>query len=183
MSGSVDATSVTTMSIDSSKLSEKDTGAARPVKRTPFRIEGTPVAMGMIHLCLVATDPTTGKEIGLRGGPSANGVLSPSISEAPSHENFGAIVMTVGEYRIGFIDHAPDAPWSEVDLNGQNPADVLKSFLVVAKAIQDRKIPYYPTSPNSNSAVGTMLRRTGCKATPPGTAPGFTTDLLPASKL
>jgi hypothetical protein len=171
------------MSIDISKLSAKDPGSVKPAKRTAFRIEGTPVALGCIHLCLVATDPATGKEIGLRGGPSANGVLSPSVSEAPSKDNFGKIIMTVGEYKPGFIDYAPDAVWAEVDLNGQDAATVLKKFLTIAQAIQDRGTPYYPTGPNSNSAVGSMLRRAGCKATVPGTAPGFSTDLVPASKL
>lgn len=167
------------MSIDISKLSAKGTGSGKSTKRTTFRIEGTPVAFGwFVHLCLVATDPLTGNEIALRGGPSANGVLSPSVSEAQSADNFGPIVMTVGEYQPGFIDYDPNAAWSEVDVHGQDPATVLKSFLTVAQQIHDAQVPYYPTSPNSNSAVGTMLRRSGCTATVPGTAPGFSTDLL-----
>jgi hypothetical protein len=182
MSGSASANTLTAMSIDISKQIVSNRGSDKSAKRTAFRIEGTPVAMGMIHLCLVAAD-SMGREIALRGGPTNGGVLSPSATKAPSDDNFGPIVMTVGLYEPGFIDHALDAVWNEVNLNGQDPAKVLASFIAVAKAIDDRRIPYYPTSPNSNSAVGTMLRRSGCTATPPGVAPGFETDLLPVSKL
>ena len=161
----------------SKSSSDIETGIA------PVRVEATDVAGGLAsHLTIVVRD-TGGNETGYRGGPSRNGSLSSSAQQDPTtgatDYGFGPIVTTRGAYKAGFVDYAPTAAKVAVDLNGQSVGTVTKCFEDTMKAIDDKKIAYYPTGPNSNSVVGTMLSRCGCqKIKPVWIAPGFDTDLL-----
>jgi hypothetical protein len=173
---------VTVMSLDSSEFSKSSPSEKGTEERAPFRIEATPVAMGLAsHLCLVGT-PSTGGEIAFRGGPSKQGAVSPSVTPVPEPDNFGPIRMDVAPYKKGFIDYDPKAPSSKVDLRGQKPDDVLKCFRKVAEKIHKKEVPYYPASQNSNSAVFTMLEQCGCTAKLPKISPGFGKDLLKDDK-
>ena len=149
----------------------------------PVRVEATNVAGGLASHLAIVVRGKNGKETGYRGGPSRNGSLSSSAQQNPTtgatDYGFGAIVTTSGEYAPGFIDYKTDASKVAVDLNGQSVDTVTKCFEDTMKAIDARKIAYYPTGPNSNSVVGTMLSRCGCqKVKPVWIAPGFDTDLL-----
>jgi hypothetical protein len=148
------------------------------------RVEGTNVAGGLAsHLAIVVRDEH-GNETGHRGGPSHGGSVFSSggqvdPSTGTTDYGFGVIVTTRGAYQAGFIDYDPAAPKVSIDLNGQSIDTVMKSFDDSIAAIDKKKTPYYPTGPNSNSVVGTMLSHAGLqKMKPTWIAPGFDTDLL-----
>ncbi len=150
---------------------------------SPVRVEATNVAGGLAsHLAIVVRDKD-GNETGYRGGPNRSGPLVSSgqvdTTTGATDYGFGVIVTTKGAYKPGFIDYEPTAAKVGVDLNGQSVDAVTKCFEDTMKEIDKRKTAYYPTGPNSNSVVGTMLSRCGCqKIKPVWIAPGFDTDLL-----
>ena len=146
--------------------------------KSGVRVEAIPVFFGLTnHLAIVCTDEHL-RQTGIRGGPSQQGVISPSMTDAPEG-NFGPIAVTEGEYRPGFVDYAPQAPKVEVNTRGQSVQDVQRCFRRVGRAIEGMSIQYEPATTNSNSVVGTMLRMCGCDQTKPTyTAPGFDKDLV-----
>lgn len=166
-------------------MSKKKEPETTPEGRAPsVRLEATSVGLNANHLCIVVTDEV-GAQTAFRGGPSQRGPDSPPVSgpsaasSSPSSQgSYGPIRTTEGRYDERFIDYDPRAPKTAVETGGQSTSDLLECFRRTASEIDRRQIPYFPTGPNSNSTVFTLLERCGCRGDPPAWSPGYQRDLL-----
>src|SRR5258708_38409341 len=123
--------------------------------KSGVRVEATPVFFGLTnHLAIVCTDEHL-RQTGIRGGPSQQGVISPSMTDAPEG-NFGPLAVTEGEYRPGFVDYAPQAPKVAVNTWGQSAQGGERCFLRVGWAIEGGSIQYEPATTTRNSVERTM---------------------------
>jgi hypothetical protein len=120
------------------------------------------------HGYVVTTD-LNGSQQYFRGGPgrpTLNGV-------------FGNIGVDYGAYRSGTKDWSAEKRPSMTLYEDDKSCDCENTrFAEILRSIQDLKALYQPASQNSNSVVGTMLRRYGLKIGPlPVAAPAFNTNL------
>ena len=111
-------------------------------------INGSLDSMPVWHLFVICAQES-GDESVYRGGP-----------ESHSQNGFGAIVGTTMRYKEGSVDWDPSAP-STMVLSGPQACAAGNCFASELGRIAERRVPYDPLGPNSNTVASTLLNQCG----------------------
>ena len=141
-------------------------------------VPGLPGLLGFYHAYIIVTDEN-GKEYYYRAGPSKMGSVSESSKSnpkegMPKESSYGPIFAEGGEYKAGTIDWTvdPKVPSTPVLDNNDPAGPYLMKLDEMVKFINDQKIPYKPTGPNSNTFAYQVIQGLGLQ--PPKTPPKVT---------
>lgn len=137
------------------------------------RLAGPGYATGARHLWIVHSLGRERNDNGMhafRGGPSKPGGSSDSSggSSGSGDDPENVIVVVDGPWGPGFVDWGGSGEESRRVMEGPDACAKRNCFFAEERRINERRVRYRATGPNSNTVVSTMLRRCDVPRERPG---------------